>query len=306
VTSSFSQSAKPVFRQHSPFCLENHQAYESWRKKKLEDYPDAPESLVIPIKNPANLTADEKNQILEKCQKTNTVIYRCKEGIKDKKVIRQLGQQLGLVHLDENLCSEDDGISGLQVMEKGTRHEGYIPYTNKPINWHTDGYYNLSDQQIRAMILHCVSDSATGGENAILDHEIVYIIMRDHDPEMVKAFMQPDVMTIPGNIEKGIVIREAQTGPVFSVSDKSGCLHMRYTARTRSIEWKKDSITEKATAFLSDLLSSENKFIFKYRLQPGEGVICNNTLHNRASFEDDDKSGKKRLLYRARYFDRVQ
>ncbi len=38
-------------------------------------------------------------------------------------------------------------------------------------------------------------------------------------------------MTIPANVEGGREIREARTGPVFSVDTKDGTLHMRYTKR---------------------------------------------------------------------------
>jgi hypothetical protein len=34
-------------------------------------------------------------------------------------------------------------------------------------------------------------------------------------------------------------------------------------------------------------------------MKAGEGVICNNVLHNRTAFEDNEN---KRLLYRARYY----
>jgi len=306
VSSSVTQFKYGNVEQPSPFNIEDISAYTSWRQWKLDNYPEKVSSLVIPVNNPACLTPEEKDRILRQCEKTNTVIYHCQKTVNEKQVIRSLGQQLGLNHLDENLCSDEDGISGLQVMAEGSRHEGYIPYTDKPINWHTDGYYNTRQQKIKAMILHCVSDSAVGGENAILDHEIVYIIMRDHDPEMVQALMQADVMTIPENKENGVVIRPAQTGPVFSIDENSGHLHMRYTARKRSIEWKQDEATLKAVAFLEKLLNSENKYIFHYRLQPGEGIISNNALHNRTGFKDDDENGKNRLIYRARYFDRVQ
>jgi len=306
VSASISQFANKGNEQATPFDLSNEDAYQAWRSKKLQDYPVDVNSAIVTINNPAKLTDLEKERIIDTCNKTNSVIYRCSQPVTGKYIIRQLGEQLGLHRLDENLCSEEDGISGLQVMNEGSRHEAYIPYTNKPINWHTDGYYNLPSEQIRAMLLHCVTDSATGGDNSLLDHEIVYLLMRDSDPEMIKAFMQKDVMTIPENIENNIVIREAQSGPVFSINKNDGHLHMRYTARTRSIEWKNDSATQKAVAFIKELLNTKNKFIFNYRLQPGEGVISNNALHNRTSFTDDEQSGKKRLLYRARYFDRVQ
>lgn len=306
MSSSLAQFIYSQIAESSPFNLDNPVAYENWRQWKLESFPDNVASLIVLINDPGNLSVEEKNRIVSQCEKTNTVIYRCQQVVIDKEMVRTLGHQLGLNHLDENLCSDEDGISGLQVMGAGSRHEGYIPYTNKPINWHTDGYYNNAQQKIKALILHCESDSATGGENAILDHEMVYILMRDHDPEMVRAFMQKDVMTIPENRENGVLIRSAQTGPVFSVDENSGYLHMRYTARKRSIEWKQDTATTKAISFIENLLNSQHEFIFHYRLQPGEGIISNNALHNRTGFINDDEAGKNRLIYRARFFDRVQ
>jgi hypothetical protein len=38
-------------------------------------------------------------------------------------------------------------------------------------------------------------------------------------------------------------------------------------------------------------------------LEPGMGVLCNNVLHERSGFVDDVAA--PRLLYRARYYDRV-
>jgi hypothetical protein len=32
------------------------------------------------------------------------------------------------------------------------------------------------------MILHCMRAAAEGGVNRLLDHEIAYIALRDHDP----------------------------------------------------------------------------------------------------------------------------
>jgi hypothetical protein len=42
-------------------------------------------------------------------------------------------------------------------------------------------------------------------------------------------------MTIPERLDEDGVARAEQTGPVFSVDAASGALHMRYTARTRSV-----------------------------------------------------------------------
>lgn len=290
----------------SPFNLLNEQAYLVWREQKLHDYPQGIDDIRVIIGDASDMNMAEVAELTRVCAKTNSVIYQCRTPLTAKLQVRALGAQLGLQRLDENICADEDGISGLQVSPDGTRHEGYIPYTNKPINWHTDGYYNKDEHRIRAMILHCVSDSAQGGENAILDHEVLYILMRDENPDMIRALMQADVMTIPANIENGVKIRDAQTGPVFSVDPLSGNLHMRYTARKRSIEWKQDATVQQATAFLDDLFAQDNEYIIRYRLQPGEGIVSNNALHNRTGFEDDNETNKHRLIYRARYFDRVK
>jgi hypothetical protein len=130
--------------------------------------------------------------------------------------------------------------------------------------------------------------------------------MRDENPDYIRALMQPDVMTIPPNIENGVMIRDSVIGPVFTVDQETGALHMRYTVRSRSIEWKQDALTQKAINFLEGLFSGGSDYILRFRLKPGQGLICNNVLHNRTGFADDEEGGKQRLIYRARYYDRIK
>jgi hypothetical protein len=185
------------------------------------------------------------------------------------------------------------------------RRGEYIPYTDKRLNWHTDGYYNSAGEKIRAFITHCVSQGVVGGENSLLDHEMAYLLLRDENPDFIAALMQPEAMTIPANILGGEVIRPARTGPVFSVDPASGCLHMNYTARSLSIKWKQDSITRDAVAFLGEILCHGSPYVLTHRLGPGQGLISNNVLHSRAAFEDGVHGRSRRLLYRARYYDRI-
>lgn len=102
------------------------------------------------------------------------------------------------------------------------------------------------------------------------------------------------------------MIRDSITGPVLTVNQKTGALHMRYTARTRSIEWKQDALTREAVNYLESLFSGGSAYILRHRLESGQGLICNNVLHNRTGFIDDkEEAGKQRLIYRARYYDRI-
>ncbi len=288
-----------------PFSLDDETAYRAWRETKLADYPQAAAELLVEIQNGNQLTAAEHEAVLERIRKTNMVVYQFADSTPvDKSVIHALGRQFGLTHLDSNLCADDDSITSLQVIPEG-RQQGYIPYSNLRISWHTDGYYNAVEQRIRGMVLHCVSDAARGGENLLLDHEICYIHLRDTNPEYIQALMQPRAMTIPPNIENGQEIRAALSGPVFSIDPETERLHMRYTARTRSIEWHDDPLTREASQCIRDFLESDSPYVFRHRLGPGQGVLCNNVLHARTAFEDDSTGGKTRLLYRARYYDRI-
>lgn len=287
------------------FSLEDDSAYLAWREAKLADYPANAAELLVEIRDGSQLTDGEYQAMLKSLRKSNMAVYQFADSAPvDKSVIHALGRQFGLTHLDSNLCADEDSITSLQVIPEG-RKQGYIPYSNLPISWHTDGYYNSVEQRIRGMLLHCVSDAAQGGDNLLLDHEICYIHLRDTNPDYIHALMQPRAMTIPPNIENGQQIRAALSGPVFSIDPNTDRLHMRYTARTRSIEWHDDPLTREASQCISDFLKSDSPYVFHHRLEPGQGVLCNNVLHARTAFEDDAAGGKTRLLYRARYYDRI-
>ena len=194
----------------SPFYVENEAAYQRWRAAKLERYPATAEELVVPVDNPLLLTDAEAEAMLSICRKTNMVIYASRARREDKEIPRAVGERFGLRRLDSNMLADDDGITSLQVVP-GKSQRGYIPYSDKRLLWHTDGYYNSVDNRIRAFVLHCVSPAAQGGENSLLDHEIAYILMRDANPDYIKALMAPDAMTIPANTEAGVETRPAVT-----------------------------------------------------------------------------------------------
>jgi hypothetical protein len=287
---------------HSPFDLDNDDAYQAWREKKLASHPRSLEDLLVEVNDPRDLTAAEEEAMRDLCRRANMVIYVGKTGSDpDKEIPRRLGERFGLVHLDHNRGADDDAITSLTVVEGGY-HGEYIPYSNRPIHWHTDGYYNLPERQIMGLLLHCVNPAMEGGENALMDHEMAYILLRDRDPELIRALMQPDAMLVPANVKNGVELRPDRAGPVFSVTD-GGWLHMRYTARARNIVWKEDDATQAARQALSELLASDSPYIFRGTLQAGWGLVSNNVLHDRSGFNDDEES--PRLLYRARYYDRI-
>lgn len=288
----------------SPFLLANDAAYRAWREAKLADYPTTAGELIVDVADMCHLSDGEYQALLQRLRKTNMAIYRSGIGANpDKALPRALAERFGLVHLDSNLLADDDGLTSITVNPEGD-HPKYIPYTNRPINWHCDGYYNTGEQQIRGMLLHCVQPAAEGGENQLLDHEIIYLQLRDENPDYIRALMAEDVMTIPPGKDGEGGERGASVGPVFSIHAATGALHMRYTARKRNIEWKDDAATAAALAAVERLLGDDNPYIFRARLDSGMGLVCNNVLHTRDGF-NDLPDHPQRLLYRARYFDRV-
>ena len=288
-----------------PFALDDDTAYRRWRDQKLACYPRRVEDLIVEVRNPCDLRASEAAELRRVCRLANMAIYASPlAGVADKNFPRRLGAQLGLVHHVANPLADDDGVSSLEVVP-GKMTRGYIPYSNQRLLWHTDGYYNAMSNSIRAFILHCVQSAGDGGVNRLLDHEIAYILLRDAHPDYVRALAAADVMTIPANTEQGIETRPARTGPVFSVDAASGSLHMRYTARTRSIEWQSDASTRAALQFLEQLLAGDSRYVFTHRLAGGEGLVCNNVLHDRTAFTLATGDRPGRLIYRIRYRDRI-
>jgi alpha-ketoglutarate-dependent taurine dioxygenase len=276
-------------------------SFERRRERKLARYPRRTEDLIVEVRDPRNLSDSEAAEIRRLCAVANMAVYASPlADLADKDMARRLGERLGLARLQANPLADEDGITSLEVApEKSGR--GYIPYSNRRLLWHTDGYYNAPASRIRAFLLHCVRPAAAGGENRLLDPEIAYILLRDADPRYVAALAAPDAMTIPANDEDPAAQRGAQAGPVFSF--EGGTLHMRYTARTRSIEWRPDEVTQAAVQRLREILDSDSPYVFRLRLEGGQGLVCNNVLHDRSEFTDSPGAG--RLVYRARYADRI-
>lgn len=288
---------------NSPFALENDDLYNRWRDQKLEGYPASLGDLLVEINDPRKLTHSEFDALQSRCRKANMALYASKTGDDpDPEIPLSMGRRFGLESINKNWLADENGLTSLTVADNGIRQQ-YIPYTNRAINWHTDGYYNVASKQIHALNLHVVQQAASGGENAVMDHEIAYILLRDKNPDYIRALMANDTMTIPARIDEGgTIARKDESGPIFSIMP-SGDLHMRYTIRVNNVIWTENPIAQEALAYLTDILNSDSPYIYRGRLESGMGLVSNNVLHDRAAFMDDDEH--KRHYYRARYFDRL-
>ena len=56
---------------------------------------------------------------------------------------------------------------------------GFIPTPTGPSAGTPTATTTRAARRIRSMILHCVRPAAEGGVNALMDHEMAYIALRD-------------------------------------------------------------------------------------------------------------------------------
>ena len=254
----------------------------------------------IEIGDPRRLRNAEREAIADRCARSNLALYRFTRAKTDPDALSAFARAMGLARRDPTLGADRRGIASVRVAPDARGPE-LIPFTARALNWHTDGYYNAPGRTVRAVVMHCAAPAAGGGENTLLDPDLVYAAMHEEDPALVEALAHPRAMTIPAHEAGGKLIRPARTGPVFRFLGDPPRLHMRYTARTRSIRWRPDAVTARAVAALEAAVASLSAHHVRVRFETGEGVICNNVLHRRAAFTDSEDS--RRLMLRIRSFD---
>ena len=288
------------------FDLADGAAYAAWRRSKLANSPRAGAMPVHKVGDLSQPTDSEKTAILAQIAESNFAIYQAERYSADETEVgaelRRFTDAFGLRVAEAHRSAGNNGVVALKV-SMAEHQRGFIPYSRKAMNWHTDGYYNSEADTIRAFVLHCVRQADIGGQSQIIDNEIAYIRLRDASPEAVALLMDAEAMTIPESPEADGTVRPVSIGPVFFIEDEK--LIMRYTARTRSISWKSEA-TREAAALLQNLLESERDYLHTLTLQPGQGILNNNTLHNRTAFDPSAATGSsQRMLYRVRFNNRL-
>ena len=253
----------------SPFDLNDNTAYQQWREKKLRDAPASVEELIVEIDDPRTITRSEHRAMLDLVRRCNMAVYVSKIGdLEGSSITKAAAMRFGCHNIDRNRGAEDDGVTAI-TLQSGELHSPYIPYSNREIKWHTDGYYNRLDLQDYALILHFVRPAQEGGENAVMDHEMAYLLMRDENPDYIRALMAEDAMMIPKNVMNGVELRPDRIGPVF-LETAAGNLHMRYTMRKRNIVWSSDPLVQEAVGWLENLLQSDSQYIYRATMQAGD------------------------------------
>ncbi len=275
--------------------------YSLWAENKLR-FVDAVPS-VVSLNDLALLSENELRLIATSIKQFNFAIYELADHATFiPSSIEHLAIRLGLNSMDEHLCLDEDRVTKI-FNNTSTSKSLYIPYTNRPINWHTDGYYNNQDQIVYSFVLHCAQPAFEGGENALLDSDQVFIHLMREDPRYINALLKDDVMTIPENRKEGVLIRAETSTAIFKVLNNQHDVLMRYSMRKKNIQFKPDVLTQEALACMDEFIISNSTPHMALKLKAGQGIVCNNVLHKRTAFKD--KIGSERLYYRARYYNRI-
>jgi len=283
--------------------------FSTWKKSKEYAFIALNAAPQIRLESLENPDSDSVRNIKNQCSLVNFAVYEAPET---EETVDQIGKKLlgfasyfGLTLKEGHRSASEDGVVALTPSSEKSK-QGYIPYTPKALNWHTDGYYNPSSTPVKAFILHCHTQADVGGVNELIDPEVAFMRLYEADPQMAAAFFHSEAMTIPANVEKNGTVRPASIGPVCFFDDKSGRLQMRYTARPRSIEWRQDPATQDAAHWMREWLNSDEEFKIRIKLKAGQGILNNNALHNRTGFEDDPDKGARRIMLRVRFHDRIE
>ena len=267
--------------------------------QRLDDYRAVIASPPVDIVDPTTLNHQELAKLRERVAVANFAHYRCAQAVNDTAVLA-LCHQVGLKNLHQSVVTA--GLTKIEV-SPGSKAR-YIPYTNSELNRHTDGYYYPETYPVRAMLLHCVRPALEGGATELINHEIVYALLAQTNPDYVAALSQADVMTIPANSQAPDGPRQAQSGPVFW--QDPGRIYMRYTTRRHNIQWRQDALSHEAVEALAEILRQRTDLVFHRQLGPSEGVLSNNTPHRREPFQDSTERGRGRLFYRGRFHDNIR
>lgn len=277
--------------------------YSLWHDEKLANTPTHLQQCMVEIKNPLNLSKAEKTKINSLCQQGNFALFQWDMPTDYTRAIVKMNAQFGLVDFDQHLYAKNHGLA--YITQTNIKQQAdFIPYTNKALGWHTDGYYNASSLRIRAFSLFCVNPAPCGGENKWIDPQMVYLLLREKNPDITQALSHPQAMTIPEHRIDNKIRRAASTASIFFIDEITGKLSMRYTQRKKNIEFFNSVEVTQAVVHLDNLLNTKTNYHFEHLMQSGQGLLCNNILHKRNQFSHDKTN--PRLLLRGRYFNNIK
>ena len=267
--------------------------FKQWASEKEDNIPLNIGDLKAEIQDINHITSEEISNIKGKIKKFNFCVYKSTVGLHNQADLVNFARSIGMKTYDTNNI-HNSPVSLIMSLESGNA-VNYIPYTNKQLNWHTDGYYD--EKPIFSWLLHCEEPAYSGGENYLLDHELAireYIFKYDN----LDSLSRSDALVIPGNVEAK---RDETKGYICDSDNVYKRFHMKFSMREKNMKLNEQSKT--AFMRMKKIIKEDcKKYCLTYKLSKNEGIVSNNILHGRNSFED----GKvMRKLYRIRSYERI-
>lgn len=279
------------------FNLGSEEDYLKWRDEKLAAYPRNVGELVVELGDMTALRAAERTRILETVERANMCVFTAGSAELEMASLLALGRQLGVTRTDKSARhSQSDELTDSGILNRA------IPFSTRHCNWHTDATYYGSDQTIEALFLLCKRPALGGGSNKVLDHEVLYIHLRDTDRGALEVLMNRNCFNYR-NPTTGEV--DPHRGGKVFWTNAGGHLCHRFSFRKTDMAWSDESDVAAARKVLESVIADEPAHVIEGRLESGMGLVSNNVLHTRERLVDSDDAAKKRLLFRARFYDRV-
>lgn len=279
------------------FDLATDADYKPWRDEKLAAYPRSIGDLVVELKDMTAISDAEKSKIMERVELANMCVYTAGAAELTMDSLLALGRQLGVSDTDKfRRHAQSDELTSSGILNQA------IPFTTRHVRWHTDATYYGSDKTIQALFLLCKRPAIEGGSNKVLDHEIMYILLREKNPEALAVLMNKDCFNYRNPVTGEI---DASLGGKVFWTNADGHLCHRFSFRQIDMAWSEGADVAAAREALESFLLNEPEYVIEGRLESGLGLISNNVLHTREKLVDSEDEAKKRLLFRTRFYDRV-
>ena len=274
------------------FLSSKSSEFLKWAAQKENNIPKNINEISVEIKDINRATKNEISKIKSTLDKFNSCLYRSNRDLESNSCLLDFAKAVGMKTFDCNNIEANE-ISTISSIKNEKIQ--YIPYTNKALNWHTDGYYDK--KPLFSWLLHCINPADDGGENYLLDHELAmreYVLSYDD----IEVLMNKRAITIPES--QGSNRSEISTY-IFSFDNDYEKLHMRFSMRKENIKMSDNTFT--AMSKLTDVIENNcSKYSINYKLSKNEGILSNNILHGRNSFKDDKV---QRKLLRIRSYERL-
>jgi len=274
------------------FLSSKSSEFLKWAAQKENNIPKNINEISVEIKDINRATKNEISKIRSTLDKFNSCLYRSNRDLESNSCLLDFAKAVGMKTFDCNNIEANE-ISTISSIKNEKIQ--YIPYTNKALNWHTDGYYDK--KPLFSWLLHCINPADDGGENYLLDHELAmreYVLSYDD----IEVLMNKRAITIPES--QGSNRSEISTY-IFSFDNDYEKLHMRFSMRKENIKMSDNTFT--AMSKLTDVIENNcSKYSINYKLSKNEGILSNNILHGRNSFKDDKV---QRKLLRIRSYERL-